>query len=136
MEIDRNGLEVLDRPECLRLLKSTPVGRIGFSSGALPAILPVNFVVDGDRVLVRTGPGSKLDAAVRHAVVAFEADAIDEDHRVGWSVVATGRAREVGPDEAGRLDLPDVDRWAPEGNGRLVAISLDVMSGRRLLDRP
>ena len=35
MEIDRNGLEVLDRGQCLALLGSAHVGRIGLSSGAL-----------------------------------------------------------------------------------------------------
>jgi nitroimidazol reductase NimA-like FMN-containing flavoprotein (pyridoxamine 5'-phosphate oxidase superfamily) len=132
MEVDRNGLEVLDRDECLRLLRATPVGRIGFSSAALPAILPVNYVVDGDRVLVRTGAGSKLDAAIRNAVVAFEADETDAAQRTGWSVVATGKAREVSPAEAAGLDLSKLDRWAPAGDSRLIAISLDVMSGRRV----
>jgi nitroimidazol reductase NimA-like FMN-containing flavoprotein (pyridoxamine 5'-phosphate oxidase superfamily) len=133
MEVDRNGLEVLDRSECLRLLVSTTVGRIGFSTGALPTIVPVNFVVDRDRVLVRTGPGSKLDAAIRNAVVAFEADHIDEAHGLGWSVVVTGMASEVGAEEARRLDMSMLERWAPSGNGRLIGISLDVMSGRRLI---
>lgn len=133
MEVDRNGLEVLDRDECLRLLRATPVGRIGFSSGALPTILPVNFVLDGEQVLVRTGVGSKLDAAVRNAVVAFEADETDATDRTGWSVVATGKAREVGPEEASELDLSGLDRWAPQGDGRLIAISLVVMSGRRVV---
>lgn len=133
MEVDRNGLEVLDRDECLRLLRAAPVGRIGFSSGALPTILPVNFVLDGEQVLVRTGVGSKLDAAVRNAVVAFEADETDATDRTGWSVVATGKAREVGPEEAAELDLSGLDRWAPHGDGRLIAISLVVMSGRRVV---
>ena len=136
MEVDRNGLEVLDRFECLRLLRSTPVGRLGFSTGALPTILPVNYVVDGDRVLVRTGPGSKLDAAIRNAVVAFEVDDIDEEQRLGWSVVVTGMAREVHPHDGRDADLSSLDRWAPQGNGRVLAISLDVMSGRRLVESP
>jgi uncharacterized protein len=133
MEVDRNGLQVLDREQCLGLLRRTPVGRIGFSSGALPVILPVNFAVDGDQVLVRTGRGSKLDAATRNAVVAFEADDIDPKARLGWSVVATGVAREVPADEVARLDLSGLDRWAPGEDGRLIAISLDLVSGRRLI---
>jgi nitroimidazol reductase NimA-like FMN-containing flavoprotein (pyridoxamine 5'-phosphate oxidase superfamily) len=136
MEVDRNGLEVLDRVECLRLLRSTPVGRLGFSTGALPTILPVNYVVDGDRLLVRTGPGSKLDAAIRNAVVAFEADEVDEEQQLGWSVVVTGMASEAHPDDGRQADLSSLDRWAPQGDGRVLAISLDVMSGRRLVESP
>jgi nitroimidazol reductase NimA-like FMN-containing flavoprotein (pyridoxamine 5'-phosphate oxidase superfamily) len=63
-------LETLDRDECLRLLATVPVGRIGLSIGALPAILPVNFAMVGSSIVIRTVVGSKLDAATRHAVVA------------------------------------------------------------------
>ena len=45
--------------------------------GALPAVLPLNFALYGRRILFRTGQGTKLDAAVRHSVVAFEADWFD-----------------------------------------------------------
>jgi uncharacterized protein len=124
---------VLDREQCLGLLRRAPVGRIGFSSGALPVILPVNFAVEGDQVLVRTGRGSKLDAGTRNAVVAFEADDIDPKARLGWSVVVTGVAREVPDDEVVRLDLSGLDRWAPGEDGRVLAISLDLVSGRRLI---
>src|SRR6187401_2874753 len=63
MEIDRNGLEVLDRAECLRLLSTATLGRIGVQYGALPTVLPVNFVLDGCDIVIRTGRGTKLDAA-------------------------------------------------------------------------
>lgn len=133
MEVDRNGLEVLDRQECLRLLRTTTVGRVGLTTGALPTVLPVNFAVDGDRILIRTGPGSKLDAAIRNAVVAFEVDTFDPMYHSGWSVVVTGMTREViDPGELDRLASLPVPRWAPHGNGRLVAISTDIVSGRRL----
>ena len=74
MELDRNGLEVLASDQCLRLLAQAPLGRVGLTSGALPVILPVNFLLQEDHILVRTGRGTKLDAATRNAVVAFEAD--------------------------------------------------------------
>src|SRR4030095_14183770 len=72
MEVDRNGLEVLDRDECLRLLARATLGRLGFTSGALPTVLPVSYHLDGDRILVRTRRGGRLDAALCDAVVAFE----------------------------------------------------------------
>jgi nitroimidazol reductase NimA-like FMN-containing flavoprotein (pyridoxamine 5'-phosphate oxidase superfamily) len=133
MEIDRNGLQVLDRAECLELLRTVSVGRIGVTSGALPTILPVNFQVDGDQILIRTGRGSKLDAATRNAVVAFEADEVDASARVGWSVVVTGVAREVSPDDVATLDVSHLDRWAPGEDGRVIAVSLDIVSGRRVI---
>ena len=42
----------LGREDSLALLASAPVGRIVFTRGALPAIHPVNFVVDGDDVVI------------------------------------------------------------------------------------
>lgn len=132
MERDRNGLEVLDHDECLRLLGTATLGRVAVSSGALPTVLPVNFRLDGERILVRTARGTKLDAAVRNAVVAFEVDDFDPLYHSGWSVVVTGVAREV--TSAGELDrLPSVARWAPCGDPRVMAISVDLVSGRRIV---
>ena len=134
MEVDRNGLEILDRAECLRLLQTATLGRIGLTSQALPTVLPVNFRLAGDRLLVRTGSGSKLDAATRNAVVAFEVDAFDSLYHSGWSVVVTGLAQEVtDPDELDRLQPDSIPRWAPQGSSRVVAISTEVISGRRIL---
>ena len=133
MELDRNGLEVLERPECLRLLGQTSLGRIAITSGALPVILPVNFLLVDEHIFVRTGRGTKLDAATRQAVVAFETDAIDPFDHTGWSVMATGIARDAHAAELA-ITLPHLPaRWAPARvEERLVAISVDVISGRRI----
>jgi nitroimidazol reductase NimA-like FMN-containing flavoprotein (pyridoxamine 5'-phosphate oxidase superfamily) len=132
MELDRNGLEVLDRAEALRLLPWATIGRVGIHSGALPVVLPVNFVLDGDQVVIRAGEGTKLDAATRNAVVAFEADEVDPAYHTGWSVVVTGRAREVtDPAEIERLETLPLPHWAGV-NGHYITISTDIVSGRRL----
>ncbi len=52
---DRAGLEILHLGDCFLLLKSVPVGRIGFVAGGEVVILPVNFLVDGQDVVFRTG---------------------------------------------------------------------------------
>src|SRR3974390_2494822 len=54
----RTGIEVLDYAECLRLLATKQVGRIGFAIWGGPEILPVNYVLDGDAVVFATGAGS------------------------------------------------------------------------------
>lgn len=133
MEVDRNGLEVLDRDECLRLLATATLGRIGVTSRSLPTVLPVNFKLDGERILVRTGVGSKLDAATQNAVVAFEVDDFDPMHHSGWSVVVTGVTSEItDPAELARLRAAGLARWAPHGDGRVIAISTELVSGRRV----
>ena len=52
---DANGLEVLGPDECLRLMRTQMVGRIGISSGALPLVLPVHFVIVGDEIIFEHG---------------------------------------------------------------------------------
>jgi uncharacterized protein len=101
VEVDRNGLEVLSRDECLRLLGTAGLGRVAVTTAALPTILPVNFRFDGRQILIRTGRGTKLDAATRNAVVAFEVDEVEPATREGWSVVVTGVARELTDPDGG-----------------------------------
>jgi nitroimidazol reductase NimA-like FMN-containing flavoprotein (pyridoxamine 5'-phosphate oxidase superfamily) len=137
VQIDRNGLEVLDRDTCLTLLGTHVLGRIGCSSNALPIVLPVNFRLIGDSIVFRTGLGTKLAAATDHAVVAFEVDEMDPLAHTGWSVLVTGFAREVtNRFEVDALDVERIPRWAPAGDGRVISISTDLVSGRRIVHGP
>jgi uncharacterized protein len=130
MPFDRD-FEALPVEECRRLLADRQLGRIGLSVGALPVVLPVNYVVDGERVVVRTGAGSKLAAAMRGAVVCVEIDEVDADARTGWSVLVTGVASEVTGAEAERLsDL--LDPWSPSAGEHVIAITIELVSGRRI----
>jgi nitroimidazol reductase NimA-like FMN-containing flavoprotein (pyridoxamine 5'-phosphate oxidase superfamily) len=133
MEMDRNGLEILDRSECLRLLGTITLGRIGLTAGALPRILPVNFRQVGDRILIRTGAGSKLEAATRNAVVAFETDDFDPLDHSGWSVLVTGVARDINDEDLDELERFRLTGLAPPGDGRVVVISTGLVSGRRIV---
>lgn len=131
--LDRNGLAILDHDECLRLVATQSLGRVGLTVGALPTVLPVNFRLIGDRIYFRTSAGQKLAAATSGAVVAFEVDDIDPINHEGWSVVITGIAQPVeNADEIDRVDSYGLPQWAPVPEPRLVAISTDVISGRRL----
>lgn len=135
MELDRNGLEVLDEEECLRLLGGAHLGRIGITVGALPMVIPVNHVLDGRRILIRTRPGTTLEAAAREAVVAFEVDEIDPVTRSGWSVSVTGFASPVAdPVELARVAELPLERWVgPADDEHVIAISTELVSGRRLI---
>jgi nitroimidazol reductase NimA-like FMN-containing flavoprotein (pyridoxamine 5'-phosphate oxidase superfamily) len=137
VEVDRNGLEVLSREQCLHLLSTAVLGRLAVSTAALPTILPVNFCFDGQRILFRTGNGTKLHAATRNAVVAFEVDEIEPATQTGWSVVVTGVARELtGRDELDDAAEQPLERWAPGPDHRVVAVSTDMVSGRRIAPGP
>lgn len=89
---DHAGLEILPLTECMRLLASVPVGRVAFHADGEVVVLPVNHVVDGKAIVFRTAAGSKLTAAEKADIVAFEADDYDPRTRAGWSVVISGQA--------------------------------------------
>jgi nitroimidazol reductase NimA-like FMN-containing flavoprotein (pyridoxamine 5'-phosphate oxidase superfamily) len=133
MEVDAHGLEVLDRRECLRLLATVQVGRVAFTDRALPAILPVNFALDGPDVILRAGAGTRLGLAMRRAVVAFEADSFDAEVRAGWSVSLVGQAETVtDPRELERLSRIPLRVWAPGPHDRYIRITGTYVSGRRV----
>ena len=106
----RTGVDVIDRRGCFELLAGQVVGRLAVLEGGAPLILPVNYALDGEAIVLRTGSGSKLDAS-HGSAACFEIDDIDPDHRAGWSVVVRGHLHEVTPYDATDLDrvidLPD-----------------------------
>lgn len=133
MRFDAHGLEVLDREECLRLLASVPHGRVVFTDRALPAIQPVNFVVDGGDVVICTAPGSRLGRALNGSVVAFEVDQFEESAKDGWSVTVIGDTRSVeDPGDQDYLTELPVQPWVPGPRGHFVRISCQHVSGRRI----
>ncbi|MEV0584514.1 pyridoxamine 5'-phosphate oxidase family protein [Nonomuraea sp. NPDC050310] len=133
MQYDGSGLQVLSRQECLDLLSTAEIGRIVFTDRALPAVQPVNFLLDGESIVIRTSRGSKLAAATRQAVVAFEADDFDPRERTGWSVTVIGHARAViEPDEVARLAGLPLEPWAPGGRDHYIVVGVEQVTGRRI----
>lgn len=133
MQRDSAGLEILSREDSLALLGSVPVGRVVFTDRALPAVQPVNFVVHDGSIVFRTGAGSKLAAATRQAIVAFQADSFDESNETGWSVTAVGPSRVVEDgDELARLGTLPLRPWVSEDREYFVRIELAQLTGRRL----
>lgn len=132
-DVDSAGLSRLSREQCYALLRTVPIGRIVFTEAALPAIQPVNFVVDGDDVVIRTGVGSKLAAAARSAVVAFEVDDFDAETMTGWSVVLIGRAAAVSDaTELRRLHELSLTPWALGSRPHYIRVSPEIVRGRRI----
>jgi uncharacterized protein len=134
MPVDRNGLVTLSRGACLRRLGRTGTGRVAVSVGALPAIFPINYAMWGDDVVFRTTPGTKLAAAVRNAVVAFEVDASNAMSHTGWSVLVVGACREItDPAELAVTDRLPLTRWTRGGGPEsTVCIRPELVSGREI----
>jgi Pyridoxamine 5'-phosphate oxidase len=130
-------LEALPRAESLRLLSTVSLGRLVFTHLALPAIRPVNHAVAGDQVIIRAYLGTAISTAVRDrsgTVVAYEADLIDPDTHLGWSVIVVGRAtRLTDPAEAAQYRQL-LQPWVVDGADDIVVIQADMVDGFRLVD--
>ncbi|WP_020659113.1 pyridoxamine 5'-phosphate oxidase family protein [Amycolatopsis benzoatilytica] len=129
----RQHLELLDRDSCLALLQTVQVGRLVFTEGALPAVQPVNFRLHRGQLVIRVAGGAKLSAATRNAVVAFEADELDQDLRCGWSVTVVGHANLItAVGELVELSGTWLVPWADGRRDRFVRIQAERVTGRRL----
>jgi len=126
----------LTREEAMRLLGTVPLGGVVFTHRALPAIRPVNHIVDGEQIVFQTGASAAITTAVdgTGTIVAFEADAIDPVRRVGWSVVAVGGARRL-------VDAAEISRylrvlrpWAAGAKDDVIVIRADLVTGFRLVE--
>lgn len=133
-----NGRQLveLDRTAAMALLASVDYGRIVFTHNALPAIRPVNHLVDDGEIIIRTRLSAKVTAAaaeIQGAVVAYEADVIDPVRRVGWSVVVTGLARPVTDPE--RIDRYQrrLRPWVNQVMDTVVGIKPEIVTGFRLV---
>jgi len=125
-----NFLEPLTEIECQELLRANSIARVGLSIGAIPAIYPVGYLMEGDVIHFLTGVGSPLNGAVLNAVVAFQ---VDDGDRHTWSVLAVGVANEVEePASELRVRLA-LQPWTPSsGPLRLVRMQPQSVSGFRI----
>src|SRR5271165_118026 len=130
------GLRVICKlmpAECRRLIAPGGVGRIAFGTISGPVVLPVNFAVLADTIVIRTAEGTIIDG---HAddKVALEVDHIDEALRQGWSVLVRGPAHRVmHPAELHHLQ-EDAVVWPWPGGEREVYVRIipSEITGRRI----
>lgn len=128
------AITAIPRDECLRLLAADEVGRLAFVSGSGAAIVPVNYALDGEAVVMRTDPGAKLRYGPR-ARASFEIDRFDPATRSGWSVVATGRLEEVTQYDSttwARIRALGVEPWAGGEKASWLRLVPDRITGRRV----
>jgi len=118
-------LWALDPSACMTLLRTHPVGRL-VMAGTDTRVLPVNFVVVDDAIVMRVEVGGAVEAASGEDVM-FEVDMFDERTRSGWSVLARGRL-------ATADELPDrsLVPWAPGPHDRWMIVTVETITGRML----
>jgi len=124
----------LEPQECERLLRAGVLGRVALSTPDGPHILPVNYAVFEDTVVIRTSPYSVLGSYGRNAMLAFEVDHVDHERHVGWSVVARGRSwAETDPDVIARIRETWQPRpWASGNRNVYLRIRWESLTGRSL----
>ncbi len=126
------ALKVLAERECVQLLASRVVGRVAVIVDGEARVFPVNYLVDGDDIVFRTGEGTKLDAARAGALVTFEVDDSDPLYHTGWSVMVRGPLEAVTElSELRRMRGLPVRTWGRDGR-HIVRMLIARVSGRRI----
>jgi nitroimidazol reductase NimA-like FMN-containing flavoprotein (pyridoxamine 5'-phosphate oxidase superfamily) len=131
----RRRMEELTKAQSLELLSMVQVGRLAFVHHSLPAIRPVNHLVDGEAVIVRATAGAAitqmLDGHLR--VVAYEADAIDTVRQLGWSVVVVGNAHVIRDRFLAAEYRSRIEPWVAGLADEVISIAADMVHGYRMV---
>ena len=117
---------VLSRDDCLRLLGLGGVGRIAVPGDRVPTMRPVNFALQGERIVMRTSDRALWAAAEAGVGASFEFDEVRNEDHWTWNVIATGSLEEL------VVDAP-VTLWAPSADERSLALTINDVSGARCL---
>ncbi|MEO3787341.1 pyridoxamine 5'-phosphate oxidase family protein [Actinocorallia sp. B10E7] len=133
-EAEPRRLVELSPEECFELLATEEVGRLAFNDLIGPAVVPVNYIVDGRTVVFKTALGRWLDQSLSTSIVgadvrvAFQVDDFDVATRTGWSVLVRGGAHHLSPEEVADLK---VESWAG-GRESYIRLTPQEVGGRRV----
>jgi nitroimidazol reductase NimA-like FMN-containing flavoprotein (pyridoxamine 5'-phosphate oxidase superfamily) len=120
--------------QCRELLEAGLVGRVGICTPVGPHVVPVNYSVVDDSVVLRTTPYSVLGTQARGTLLALEIDEFDHERQRGWSVLARGRAEPI----TAAAELHHIRRtwepnaWADGPRNLFLRLRWSELSGRRL----
>ena len=132
LDDERPVLE-LSAEECWALLRSQEIGRVAYRLVDEVHIVPVNYLVDRGRLLIRSGSGNKLLAAALNSDAALEIDWFDDQN--AWSVVVRGRLQRLTDHERNELGYLPLHSWVPTPKAELLVLLPAEVTGRRFLLR-
>ena len=129
-------MEIIELPrhQSESLLRSGIAGRVALCTSEGPYIVPVNYSVVDESVIIRTTADSYLALHAPGAIVAFEVDQFDYENHRGWSVVARGKAHRI-------IELRELSHvmamweprtWADGSRSFFLSIAWQDLTGRRL----
>jgi nitroimidazol reductase NimA-like FMN-containing flavoprotein (pyridoxamine 5'-phosphate oxidase superfamily) len=132
-------LQELDDAECLRLIASGGIGRIGYSGRYGPTVMPVNYQLYDGTIVFRTAQDSATDEDLRTGIanaeykVAFEIDDFDATAQTGWSVLVQGSLHHVESEvERASVTTAGVEPWAGGDRNLFLRIVPTRITGRRV----
>lgn len=135
-------IEPLDETECLRLMATAEIGRLGYSGRYGPTVLPVNYRMLEGTIVFRTRQDSSVDEDLRTGIegaefkVAFEVDSIDAALHEGWSVLVQGTAHHVDSEaERAEVSRVGVEPWPGGDRTLFVRVVPMRVTGRRVYHR-
>ena len=112
------------------LLETEHLGHLGLTSGALPVVVPVEYQLVDRSIIIATEAGTKLNGARKGAVACLEIDGTEPTTGAGWTVLATGRLRELRDPTA---DLPPhalpPRPWGLKTAEHYVALEIELLVG-------
>jgi hypothetical protein len=111
----------LTTEQCWALLRTARTCRVAYSDRALPAIASLPFTADGERIVLYNPEGTPQHAAMRGAIIAFQAESTGDPYEPAWSITCIGQADPV--------------RTSDDGPP-LLAFEPELLEGRRLTTLP
>jgi uncharacterized protein len=117
--------ERISEDRCWELLATASVGHLALSVRALPVVLPVQYFLNGRRLVVCLGHHAFPEQSLDEVIIAFAADTIDSVTRSGWSVQVQGRSVIL------RRLSADADCGRPTA-GQVVQIEPEIIAGRHM----
>ncbi len=133
--MDSSPVKELDPAQCWEHLRANTLGRLAISVGDEIDIFPINYVVDGESLVFRTAPGTKLLELTIAQHVALEIDGFTSDE--AWSVVVKGAAARLELQaEIDAADALPLVPWVPTLKYTYVRIRATSVSGRQFVRGP
>lgn len=135
MSIDHAGSRIVEltREESFDLVgRHGFVGRVAYVHGGRVVIRPVNYMLEGDGIVIATAAGTTL-SELEGVEVVFEVDDNRPLMHGGWSVIVEGVIHRVNDAaEEDFLKRTPLRTWAWTSADRWMRIAIRTVTGRRI----
>ena len=134
MSKDTVVVRKLDKSECWDFLGRSTFARLAYHLRGHTRIAPINYALDGQRIIFRTAEGSKFYALKVEDRVALEID--EHDAATARSVVIQGHVSEILQPEEIKDATVHLRPWVRTEKKHVLAIAVDKVTGREFAITP